>query len=38
MTGTSRGSQMELRVMQKRNRDETVRARKAGEPKRSSGR
>ena len=27
------GSQMELRAIQKRNRDETVRARKAGEPK-----
>ncbi|HEX4063139.1 MAG TPA: recombinase family protein [Streptosporangiaceae bacterium] len=27
------GSQMELRVIQKRNRDETIRARKAGEPK-----
>ena len=27
------GSQMELRVIQKRNRDETVRARDAGEPK-----
>ena len=27
------GSQMELRAIQKRNRDETIRARKAGEPK-----
>jgi DNA invertase Pin-like site-specific DNA recombinase len=27
------GSQMELRVIQKRNRDETIRARNAGEPK-----
>jgi DNA invertase Pin-like site-specific DNA recombinase len=27
------GSQMELRVIQKRNRDEAIRARKAGEPK-----
>ena len=27
------GSQMELRAIQKRNRDETIRARKPGEPK-----